>query len=108
MSWSTFVWQPFWMRSPKRRLRSHTAAKVFRPRLESYEDRLLPSTFTVIDLGDAGRGSGLQGDLRYAINTANTNADLSNHIVFQPGLTGTVTLVQGTLMVSKALELSGP
>jgi hypothetical protein len=76
--------------------------------LESYEDRLLPSTFTVINLGDAGRGSGLQGDLRYAINSANSNTDLSNHIVFQTGLTGTVTLAQGTLVVSKALELSGP
>jgi hypothetical protein len=53
-------------------------------------------------------GSGLQGDLRYAINTSNSNSELSNHIAFQPGLTGTITLVHGTLMVSKALELSGP
>jgi hypothetical protein len=76
--------------------------------LEELENRMLLSTFTVTDLGDAGVGSGLQGDLRYTINTSNNNSDLSNHIVFQAGLTGTVTLVQGTLVVSKALELSGP
>jgi hypothetical protein len=61
-----------------------------------------------VDLGDTGRGSGLQGDLRYAIQTANDNTDLSNHIVFQPGLTGTITLVQGTLVISKALAIAGP
>jgi hypothetical protein len=69
---------------------------------------LLLSTLTVINLGDVGAGSGLQGDLRYAINTANSNADLSNRIVFQPGLTGTIRLTLGKLMVSKALALSGP
>jgi hypothetical protein len=76
--------------------------------LEELENRVLPSTFTVTDLGDAGVGSGLQGDLRYAINTANSNADLSNRIVFQPGLTGTITLTQGKFVISKALEVDGP
>jgi hypothetical protein len=69
---------------------------------------VVPSTFTVVDLGDAGSGSGLMGDLRYAINTANSNADLSNRIEFQPGLTGTITLTQGKLVVTKSLEISGP
>jgi hypothetical protein len=68
----------------------------------------LLSTFTVIDLGDAGSGSGLQGDLRYCIDTANSNADPSNQIVFQPGLTGTITLTQGPLTISKDLEIDGP
>jgi hypothetical protein len=72
------------------------------------ENRMLLSTFTVTDLGDAGVGSGLQGDLRYAINTANSNADLSNRIVFQPGLTGTIMLTQGTYAITKALEVAGP
>jgi hypothetical protein len=76
--------------------------------LESLEDRTVPSTFTVVDLGDAGVGSGLTGDLRYAIDTANSNADLSNRIVFQPGLTGTITLTQGKLVVSKPLGIFGP
>ena len=69
---------------------------------------MVPSTFTVVDLGDAGSGSGLTGDLRYAVNTANSNADLSNEIVFQPGLTGTITLRQGKLVITKALEIDGP
>jgi hypothetical protein len=61
-----------------------------------------------VDLGDAGIGSGLMGDLRYAINTANGNADLSNRIVFQPGLTGTIVLTQGSLDITKDLEIDGP
>ena len=68
----------------------------------------MPSVFTVVSLGDTGSGSGLQGDLRYCIDTANSNADLSNRIVFQPGLTGTVTLTQGKLVVTKPLEIDGP
>jgi predicted outer membrane repeat protein len=80
----------------------------FRPCLEALEARLAPSTFTVTGLGDAGAGSGLQGDLRYAVNAANANADLSNRIVFQPGLAGTLTLANGPLVVSKALEVDGP
>jgi hypothetical protein len=72
------------------------------------EERSLLSTFTVIDRGDAGSGSGLQGDLRYCIDTANSNADLSNRIVFQPGLAGTITLTQGKLVVTKPLEIDGP
>jgi hypothetical protein len=76
--------------------------------LEELENRMLLSTFTVTDLGDAGVGSGLQGDLRYAINTANSNADLSNRIIIQPGLTGTITLTQDKFVISKALEVDGP
>src|SRR5262249_52473917 len=67
-----------------------------------------PSTFTVTDLGDAGIGSGLQGDLRYAVTTANANGDLSNHIQFQPGLAGTIVLTKGPLAVTKNLRIDGP
>ena len=96
--------------------RSHSLArgwgrrpgKAYQPAVEILEDRVVPSTFTVVDLGDAGSGSGLMGDLRYAINTANSNAGLSNRIVFQPGLTGTLTLTQGKLVVSKPLAINGP
>jgi putative cofactor-binding repeat protein len=62
----------------------------------------------VINLGDAGSGSGLRGDLRYAINTANSNLDLSNRIVFQPNLAGTITLTHGPLAITKNLEIDGP
>jgi hypothetical protein len=72
------------------------------------EERSLLSIFTVVDLGDGGTGSGLQGDLRYCIDKADANGDLSNHIVFQPGLTGTIRLQQGRLFIDKNLEIDGP
>jgi hypothetical protein len=62
----------------------------------------------VTSLEDLGTGSGLRGDLRYAINTANTDPDPSNRIVFQPGLAGTITLTQGSLDITKDLEIDGP
>jgi hypothetical protein len=98
------------MASPRARQPRGYAQKGngFRPRLEALEDRLLLSTFTVVDLGDGGIGAGLQGDLRYCIASANANADLSNRIVFQPGLTGTVLLTQGGLTITKSLEIDGP
>jgi hypothetical protein len=72
------------------------------------ERREVLSTFTVTSLADRGTGSGLRGDLRYAIHTANANPDLSNRIVFQPGLAGTITLTQGSLDITKNLEIDGP
>jgi hypothetical protein len=69
---------------------------------------LLPSAFTVVDLGDAGTGSGLEGDLRYCITQANANADHINRIMFQPSLTGTIRLTQGALSITKELVIDGP
>jgi hypothetical protein len=80
----------------------------YRPCLEPLEARKLLSTFTVVDLNDGGTGSGLTGDLRYCVNSADNNGGLSNHIVFQPGLTGTISLSQGRLFVDKNLEIDGP
>jgi hypothetical protein len=83
----------------------HLAALL---QIEVLEYRTLPSTFTVVNLLDAGQGSGSQGDLRYAITTANADPDLSNRIVFTPGLAGTITLTRGPLAIAKDLEIVGP
>jgi predicted outer membrane repeat protein len=64
--------------------------------------------FTVTDLGDAGAGSGLQGDLRYCLNQANTNAESDNQITFDPSLAGTITLTQGVLTITKDVDMVGP
>lgn len=45
--------------------------KVFRPSLESLEERTVPTVFTVNSLADDNVGSGNSGDLRYVINRAN-------------------------------------
>jgi hypothetical protein len=68
----------------------------------------VPSIFTVTDLGDAGIGSDGSGDLRYAITTSNANDDPSNQIVFDPALSGAITLTQGPVTISKDLEIDGP
>ncbi len=91
-----------------RRRANVRAAHPFRPGFEVLEQRALLSTFTVVDLGDDGSGSGRQGDLRYCIDAANADDKATDRIVFQPGLTGTITLVQGELDISKSLEVDGP
>jgi hypothetical protein len=53
-------------------------------------------------------GSGLYGDLRYCLNQANVNSEPNNTVVFDPSLAGTITLIQGPLPISKALEIDGP
>ena len=63
MLWFESIHCSFRKQSPKHKLNSRRATP-FRPCLESREDRLVLSTFTVIDLGDTGSSSGLQGDCR--------------------------------------------
>ncbi|HEY7153611.1 MAG TPA: right-handed parallel beta-helix repeat-containing protein [Gemmataceae bacterium] len=72
------------------------------PRLESLEDRVVPSTFLVTSLADSGTGS-----LRQAVSDANAKpgADL---IRFSPGLTGTIRLSSGQLDVTDDLTITGP
>jgi hypothetical protein len=84
------------------------ASRRLRLGLELLEHRSLPSVFTVTDLGDAGAGSGDQGDLRYCLTQANANAEPSNQIVFQSALTGVIPLTQGSLDITKDLEIDGP
>jgi predicted outer membrane repeat protein len=103
-----FFRQGFRLLQNQLRAAPRPTSQRFRPLLEGLEHRLLPATFTVTDLGDNQAGSGLQGDLRYCIETADANSDLSNVIVFQPGLTGTIGLQRGRLFVDKNLEIDGP
>src|SRR5262249_14431049 len=69
----------------------------FLPRLEVLEGRCLPSTVT--NLNDSGPGS-----LRDAIATTPAGGIVD----FQPGLTGTINLTSGPLMIGKALTITGP
>jgi CSLREA domain-containing protein len=74
----------------------------FRPKVEVLEDRILLSTFTVNNLGDAGTGSGNVGDLRYCINQANAN-NQANSIGFDSTVFAThktITLAGSQLTLS--------
>jgi hypothetical protein len=99
---------------PQQRLRDPTRTKPkasFRPRLETLEDRLAPSVFTVNGTGDTGTGIGLNGDLRYCITQANTNAG-TNSIRFSPTVFGspkTITLNSALPAVTdNHLTITGP
>ena len=71
-------------------------------RIEALEPRQMLATFMVNNLADGGAGS-----LRQAITDANaaTGADA---VVFQPGLTGTISLTSGELSISDDLMIHGP
>src|SRR5262249_13149269 len=63
--------------------------RTCRPGLEVLEDRSIPSAvFTVTNLNDSGPGS-----LRQAIDDSNAIQTDADTIVFQPGLTGTISLL---------------
>jgi hypothetical protein len=64
------------------------------------EGRIAPAVYVVTDLTDTdpggngdGNGAGLNGDLRYCVRQANLNP-MASSINFQPGLTGTVSLMK--------------
>src|SRR6516162_2240194 len=84
-------WLRKWKSNPGTQGHSHRrpAAPRFRPCLEALEDRWMPSTLTVTNNLDSGRGS-----LRYEIAHAGANGT----IVFDPSLNGqTITLTSGEL-----------
>ena len=71
--------------------------RSFVPRLDVLEDRSLPSTLTVTNLADSGRGS-LRGQLAVA--------SPGDTIVFKPGLSGTIAL-GSTLTLDRNVSVVG-
>lgn len=74
----------------------------FRPRLSPLEDRMVPATFTVLNLADAGDGS-----LRQAVLDANDQPG-ADTIRFADGLVGTIGLTGGQLSIADHLTIDGP
>jgi hypothetical protein len=73
------------------------------PRLRILEDRTVPSTFTVTNLGDSGDGS-----LRQAILDANSPAYPGADVInFAPGLHGTIALSGDPLSITDDLTIEG-
>src|SRR3954470_4411794 len=60
------------------------------------------ATFTVSNLNDSGPGS-----LRQAVLDANASAG-ADDVVFGPGVTGTITLTSGEILITDSLFVHGP
>src|SRR5260370_26423352 len=72
----------------------------FVPRLESLEDRTVPSTLTVLNNHDSGAGS-----LRDAIGHAKDG----DTIIFAPALNGqTIALTSDELTIKNSVDIEGP
>src|SRR5579884_820157 len=79
---------------------TRTRSTRFVPRLETLEDRTVPSMPTVTSAADSGTGS-LRADIA-AANSGDT-------ITFAPGLAGqTIALTSGELAITKSLDIEGP
>jgi hypothetical protein len=68
--------------------------------------RAAANTYLVNLPGDAGVGSGLSGDIRYAITQANANPGSS--ITFDRAATGPTILLTQTLTLSASMTITGP
>src|SRR4051794_28696763 len=72
----------------------------FVPRLESLEDRNVPSTLTVLNNHDGGAGS-----LRHVI----ARAQDGDTVVFAPALTGqTIALTSDQIEIRNSVDIEGP
>ena len=74
----------------------------FFPFVEVLEGRVLPSTFTVLNLADSGPGS-----LRQAVMAAGANPG-PDVIAFDPAVKGTITLTSGQIPITTDLAINGP
>ncbi|HJT76629.1 MAG TPA: hypothetical protein VJ739_05460, partial [Gemmataceae bacterium] len=99
---SFFSWLRIQTSTQARRGRApHRRTPRFRPQLEGLEDRCLPSTLTVTNNRDSGKGS-----LRYEIAHADKHKDT---IAFAPSLSGqTIMLTSGELDLTTSLTIQGP
>ena len=79
----------------------HGAAswRSFVPGVEILEDRMVPSTFTVLTSADSGDGT-----LRAVIAAAQSG----DQIVFDPSLQGQAITLASQLTISKNLDIEGP
>src|SRR5262245_51874433 len=77
----------------------------FQPRLCLLENRITPSTYTVLNNNESGAGS-----LRHAISNSNSNPG-ADTIEFDPtffGVPRTITLLTGELFITDSLNITGP
>jgi hypothetical protein len=86
----------------QRQAQRRSAASRFRPHLETLDERCLPSTLTVTNTLDFGKGS-----LRYEVALADKSTKATT-IDFAPGLQGTITLNSGQLDITQKLTILGP
>jgi predicted outer membrane repeat protein len=70
--------------------------------IELLESRIAPATFVVTNLNDDGPGS-----LREVIILANDRSG-ADVVTFKPGLTGTIFLATGEMLISDPLTIRGP
>lgn len=72
-------------------------------RVEEMEERVVPATFEVTNLQNAGMGS-----LRQAVVNVNASADPSSRIEFAAGLNGTISLTSALPVIEKGVTIDGP
>jgi hypothetical protein len=85
-----------------RRARPRHRLPSCRLTVEGLESRQTPTTLTVLSPGDSGPGS-----LRQAIADANTLAG-DDRIVFDPGVSGAITLLSALPELSSNIDIEGP
>src|SRR6266540_1870508 len=92
----TFFFRPQGSRKPTA---PRLPARV-RLAVERLEDRTVPAIVT--NLNDAGAGS-----LRQAILAANATPEAET-ITFQAGLSGTISLINGAIPITRSVIIDGP